>query len=163
MKFNNKGFTLIELIVVMSVLVVLTTGGVTINNRLRYTDTLRAAKDIDMAMNKVRVETMSKGVKQYLYLYLVEDAIYMKISPKADATQAGLDEDSGQRLLKHTNITYKISGISEQKLLHNQSIGISFERSSGAFDADYEYIKLNNAGNTSIIHCIKETGRHWVE
>ncbi len=163
MKLSNKGFSLIELIVVMSVLAILTTGGVTINNRIRFTDTMRAAKEIDMAMNKVRVETMSKGAKQYLYLYLVEDSIYMKISPKADAIQAGLDEESGQRLLKHTSITYKILGMPDQTMLPHQSIRIGFERGSGAFDSDYEYIKLNITGNISTIHCIKETGRHWVE
>jgi type II secretory pathway pseudopilin PulG len=160
---NNEGITLVEIIVVVIIIALLSTGGLVVISRMRYTDTLKVAKEIDLTMSKVRLETMSKDGKPSIYLYNIDDTIYMKLSSEIDGDLADLDETSGKKLSIKTALYYKSISGDEMKLEHDQYIAISFTRSSGAFDTDFEYIKLQNTGSTHTIYCVKETGKHWVE
>lgn len=163
MGIDNNGISLIEIIVVVVIIAILSTGGMVVISRMRYTDTLKVANEIDLTMSKVRLETMSKDGKQYIYLYNIDDTIYMKLSQETDRVLAALDVTSGKKLSVNTALYYKSLSGDEVKLEHNQYITISFKRSSGAFDTNLEYIKLNNTGSTHTIYCVKETGKHWVE
>ncbi len=160
---DNRGVSLLELIVVIAILAILATGTVSLFGLLRTADTAKAARLIDSVMEEVRMDTMSRSQKQYLYLYCIGDRIYLKASPQAASGEAGLDAESGRRLAKGITLFYKKETEGEDYLEAGESLRISFERSSGAFDPGYEYIRIHGPSHTSEITCIPETGRHWVK
>lgn len=159
---KNKGFSVIEMIVTVAVLAIIGTGTITLLSRIGYANTMKAANKIDSLMDKVRIETMSKEQKQYLYLYNMEDVIYMKVSTEQNSELAVLDDMTGEKIGKNIVIYYK-SPSEVEKVLEEESLCISFERSSGAFSSDYETIKFVSSGKTAMITFVKETGRHWLE
>jgi len=163
---KNKGFSLIEMIITIAILAIVTTGSLAISSRIKFADTMKAAKSVDYAMDKLRLETMSKDTKQYLYLYIIDNAIYMKVSSEAISSAAGLDSNSGKKIANQMRVSYKITSVPvvpEETLTDTNYISISFERSTGAFYSNYEYIKFVYSNSTAILNCIQETGRHWVE
>lgn len=162
MASKNKGFSLVEMIITIAIISIVTTGSLVISRRIGYADTMKAAKTVDSAMDKLRLETMSKDKRQYMYLYKVDNSIYMKVSSDPDAISAGLDSDSGKKLGSNISISVDDPSGTDRLIGDGENISISFTRSSGAFTSNYEYIKFIYSTNTSVIHCIIETGRHWV-
>lgn len=160
---KNKGFSLIEIILTITILAIVSSGILVLSKRIAYADTIKAAKTVDSVMGKLRLETMSKDTKQYLYLYNIDGTIYIKVSDFADSASAGLNMSSGKKIAGNMTVYIKEIGELERTLSNGENIAISFVRSSGAFLSNMEYIKFTYSDSTSILTCIKETGRHWAE
>ncbi len=160
---DNRGISLLELIMAISILAILAAGTLGLYSRFGGADTDKAAKMIDTVMEKVRMETMCRSRKQYLYLYGIGNSVYYKNSPEADPLAAVLNSSSGRKLANSITISYKITAGMEETLDSGEYICISFERSSGVFNQNYEYIEMNGPNDTAAITCIPETGRHWTD
>lgn len=163
MRADNRGISLLEILVVISILGILASGGISIYRQLTFADTKKAARRIDAAMTEVRMETMSKDRKQYLYLYSLDGAVFMKKSTEANETVASLDVASGIKLSDRITLSYRIAPSDEADLVPGAALCLSFERSSGSFNSDVEYIKVCSAEHATMITCVPETGRHWVD
>ncbi len=167
MKLNKKAFTLIELIIVLAIMSILTTGIIVGIRSITSANVTDAAKRINSAMSKLRLENMTKTPKSYLYLYNIGGVLYMNVSEQSGVTvgNGGIDATFGIRLANNVNLSHiSFTGIRED-IGEGEKIEISFSRSSGAFLSDYESLILtgNGSGKTSTIRCIKETGKHFVE
>ena len=167
MKLNKKAFTLIELIIVLAIMAILTTGvvvGVRIIISANITD---AAKRIDSAISKLRLENMTKTPKSYLYLYNIDDVLYMKTSESDSATveNGAIDAASGIRLANNVKLSYIDLSNIQNNLENGKEIKISFSRSSGAFLSEIKSLILSSYGNgkTTTIRCVIETGKHVIE
>jgi prepilin-type N-terminal cleavage/methylation domain-containing protein len=159
---GNKGYTLIELIIALGIVAIITTGAFILLSRITMADTTKAAKSVDAVLDKLRLDTMAKSSKSYLHIYYYDNGIYMKVSSEQDSALADLDSDSGKRIGRKMSIYYTENGGTEKLLQSDRSIVISFSRSSGAFSSNYSSIKFTYSGRSSVIQCIKETGRHEV-
>ena len=159
---NNKGYTLIELMIVIAILGILSGGVVVSIRNLSYANTIKTANSIHMAMKKLRLETMTKAEKQYLYLYKIDEAIYIKVSTKDSGEEANLDISSGTKIsVRNSLYFYDRSEAKEMELENNNNnCFISFEKSSGAFSVESDYgIRIESSNKTAYIKCILETGR----
>lgn len=160
---KNKGFSLVEMIVTISILAIITSGSVMAYYRMSYVDTMKAAKTVSSVMDKLRIETMSKEIKPYLYLYNIDDTIYIKVSKESNSGLAGLDASSGEKVGKRIAVYVKEPSIAERVLGDGEYISISFVRSLGTFYSNYETITFVYHSKKAAIICVQETGRHWVE
>lgn len=159
---NEKGFTLIELIIVISILAIISSGIAYLVTTISYMDPFKAATMLNHTMEKVCIESMSKTEKSYLYIYNKDEAIYYKVSSNSDAERAGLDVESGTKLGKGINVYYtEIDGV-ETKLEDDGTICVYFTKSSGAFASDIEYIRCTARGKQATLFCVKETGRRMI-
>lgn len=167
MKLNKKAFTLIELIIVLAIMAILTTGGVVGIRSITSANITDAAKRIDSRMSQLRLENMTKTPKTYLYLYNIDDVLYMNTSDSNTATveNGGINATTGIRLGNNVKLSYIDPSDIQNDLEDGKEIKISFSRSSGAFLSDYKALILSGYGNgkTSTIRCVKETGKHVVE
>ena len=163
MRNDNRGISLVEILAVISILIILVSGGISIHRQLGDADTKEIVQRINAAMAEVRMETMYKARKQYLFLYTIEGAVYMKKSTEASAATATLDAASGHKLSDRITLSYRITPFSETDLVPGAVLCISFERGSGIFDSGVEFLKVSSADHASVITCIRETGRHWVD
>lgn len=162
MKSDNKGISLIEIILVVTMIAILSGGSIAIYNSLGFAKTAKAAKLIDDGMSKIRINTMSKTDREYIYLYNISGTVYMKISTEATPALANLNAATGTKFSKNISLKYKDSS-GQHSLATGTNICIYFKRVTGAFESDIEYIELISDNNSSIITCIKETGKHWVD
>lgn len=159
---RNKGYTMIELVTALGMVLIITTGSLILLNRITMADTKKAAKCVDVVLEKLRLDTMVKSSKSYLHIYYYDNGVYMKVSNEQDCALADLDSDSGKRIGRKMSIYYTENGGTEKLLASDESIVISFNRSSGAFSSNYSSIKFTYSDRSSVIQCIKETGRHEV-
>lgn len=165
MSRNNRGMSFIELILVILIISVLATVSLAIYRSLGYANTKKVASHINDALSKARINTMSKKDTYYLYLYQIDGRLYSKLSTE-DGLMVGvygeLTDAEGVAYSRNISLIYRTdSGISHE-LGDNESICISFIKSSGAFAVNFTELILKSDNNRSTITCVRETGRHWV-
>lgn len=156
---NHGGVSLIELIASLAILALLSAGTLVIFHQIGYANTLKAGKLIDSSLSRIRIETMSKEQKQYLYLYTYDGHVSMRVSTVSDPDETVLNA-SGTKFSKNISLLYKKSGLGETTLTEGNYLSISFDREAGSIDGDLDYIKLVSANHTSKITLVRETGRH---
>lgn len=183
MKDNNKGFSLIEVIITLAIMAVLT-GMLGLSfNYIQHANTRAAAKTVDSTISKLRFDVMSKKEKPYLYLYQIDGNSYMKIAADGGVGKE-LDKATG-KLLCNGSVSImikryqcdttgeKLSGTDEEKSLLGLGgiIRISYAKSSGAFIVDdtsgtsygYSQISFGDRVGDFAITLVKDTGKHYIE
>lgn len=160
---KNKGFSVVELLIVVAILIIVGTVTAVLLNHISYGNVLKAANKVNTIMDKVRLVTLAKDTREYLYIYNIDEKIYMKVSEESGSEDANLDTATGEKIGMGILVYYQITGGEEKLLEAGQHISIAFEKSTGSFTTDYEWLKFTNASKTAKVVCVKETGRHWVE
>lgn len=172
---NNKGFTLIELIICIAVTAVLI-GGVYINaNLLVYANTKSCTEKIDSTLGKLRVETMSKGSQRY-YLVIEWDTANQCYYLNTAISEEALNESNWKtkatairsKKIANRNITIsytkKSDGIDKVTVdSSNPSFLISFYSSSGAFESEWKQIIVSSRTGSSTVHMVTKTGKHYIK
>jgi prepilin-type N-terminal cleavage/methylation domain-containing protein len=160
-KLNNRGFSLIELIVVITILVVLAGGVMSLTGLLNGRQAKQAREKLFSRIDGVRTTTMAKrNTTAILELkgtdYVMTVTSTTKENPGGDAMQYTI-ADSGK-----VELYYSTDDISRTKI--TSSITIEFDRASGALKAqgDGTYIRHIYAVQGSKEYGIKiypETGK----
>lgn len=182
---NQRGFSLIEAIIVIAMLGILAGSAVSVVGNISYANTKKAVEELDNALSSLRVDTMSREGRQYLYIYPVTDdsmnnGYYIRLlSSDSDTmdinSDAELKEDfftkAGMRLCT-TNVTiYK----GDKPVTKDDFICIAYKKNgvflykddkvSGVEDwqtTNTDTITISGNG-TYTITLNKNTGRHTVE
>lgn len=179
---NNRGFSLIEIILVIAILGLLS--GVSVNafNHVKFANTKKCAALIDKAMDEVRMDTLSKSEKPYLYVYNYNSVYYLKISKDAALTPGSGLDGSGRKIgNQELTISYEtiLSSISTatDDLNSGDFIRLSYKRGTGAFEGTddtcsgscmtapcpFHPDKIMISGNQSYtINIARLTGRHFM-
>ena len=135
MKSKNRGFTLIELIVVIAVMTILLGIAIPSLNSILGFRVNRASKSIASALDKTRTEAMNRLVGE-MKLEKRADGYY--ISYYLDRGKAGrksdVQQDQPEKIAPaRTQISYSVNGGNESVLQEGQSIIITYDRATGAF------------------------------
>lgn len=135
MKSKNRGFTLIELIVVIAVMTILLGIAIPSLNSILGFRVNRAANSIASALDKTRTEAMNRLVGE-MKLEKRADGYY--ISYYLDRGKAGrksdVQQDQPEKIAPaRTQISYSVNGGNESVLQEGQSIIITYDRATGAF------------------------------
>ena len=135
MKSKNRGFTLIELIVVIAVMTILLGIAIPSLNSILGFRVNRAANSIASALDKTRTEAMNRLVGE-MKLEKRADGYY--ISYYLDRGKAGrksdVQQDQPEKIAPaRTQISYSVNGGNESVLQEGQRIIITYDRATGAF------------------------------
>ena len=135
MKKNNRGFTLVEMVVIISIFVLLLGIMVPSLNSILGFRVQRAANSIASALDKTKIEASSRLIGE-MKLEKRSDGYYIsyildrgKVNGQENIKT---NEDEEKIAPSRTQISYVING-NEQQLAENESIVITYDRATGAF------------------------------
>lgn len=141
---NNKGYSLVEIIIVVAILSVLTAGISMSASAINNSNAKACANSIRDALAEAKILAMSKGSNSTrLNLYKDADGnLYAKqeiSSGSSGWNTYGNEERIGKRKVE---IYYVLPGEDERPLNNSESICLSFDRASGSFK---DQIEVNGA------------------
>lgn len=182
---NQKGFSLIEAIIIIGILAILAGTAITTVGNIRYARTKQVAEELDSALSKLRLDTMSQGEHQYLYIYTWSDgngdSYYVRLLDRDKVTVLKLKDElngNGTRLCgtdvtlrndkgevidkdNYVCIAYKKNGVFQDED-NNAENGTNNDVNLRRKGTNTESIEIDGSG-TYTIKLDFETGRHTIE
>lgn len=176
---DDRGFSLIELIVVIAILAILTGSSISVLNYVSFGNVKNCANRLNAYIGEVRTDTMTKEFaaksttkegRPYLYFFKDSDGIYALVSDNvlSDPTT----EKSNAEKIGNANISVKAyentnTGEVQRKNLDTTGdfIKIGFKKNTGGFSSStdfYNRIEVGNSSNHYNINMVKETGRYYI-
>lgn len=135
---DHKGFSFVELIVVIAIVAVLTGVSATLFGNLQYANTQAAVESVHSMLEKQRITTMSKEGNWYLYIYKLTDGYFMMMSNQMYDTKSEVANIESGTKICGTGIRIS-AGSSGTALGDNDMIRISYSR-NGIFSDDTKVI-----------------------
>ncbi|MCR4908468.1 MAG: type II secretion system GspH family protein [Lachnospiraceae bacterium] len=145
---SDGGFTLLELVVVMAIIIV-TLSFFIMGMRLIFTTPSRqCARELKAALEKIRIDTMGRNAAG-LKIYKGEKGIYIEeLVASEDKKIAGNPE---KRIGNHrVSVCYKTGSAAEQKDLDENGVILSFKRETGGLYGEGEHYALNGNPVTDV-------------
>ncbi len=180
---DNKGFSLIEIIVVLCIAALLVSGTAISIRSLHYADAQYCVKDLNSALYTLRTNTLSQGelhhylviewdnTKQEYNLILARssDEItnnteWVSAKTKTEGESATLKISLHKKLASRLiTISYSTNKTSFSEIRNaNSVILISYKADSGAFESGYKQIRVTSNNNSSTLFMVTSTGNHYI-
>ncbi len=163
---NNKGFSMVELIVTIAIMAILTGSFVSAAGYLKYANAKAGAKKVNTQLSELRIDSMSKMQTPYMYLYNISGNTYMKVVTGNNANAATISNgilDKNTTKVGNTQIKVSCDGT---VISAGNQVQISMNKSTGAFQPsapDEIKVESLDGSKSYTITLIKSTGRHSME
>lgn len=163
-KKNHKGFSLVEMIVILAIMAIVTAGAGAMIYNYKSWNVSKCMQEIDVGLAEAKVDCMSKVSGGLLLSRGSDGCYYMKIS-------SGEEEKISD---EEVRIYYSDSdGHSDIEITDTKTLFISYNRATGAFEpidtnaagtsVYCKEIKITRAGRTVVITLEKTTGKHYLD
>ncbi|WMJ88588.1 pilus assembly FimT family protein [Anaerocolumna sp. MB42-C2] len=172
---NNKGFSLLELLIVIAIGAVLIGGAAFSLNLLNYGDVTKCARNLNESIRNLKVESVSRST-EYCYLILRFDATeetYYMVTAVSDEELDEFNWEEKAQILSYpqklasgkVNISYtnRSDGTGLVDLKEKSPLIISYKAESGAYASEWKQITLESKGIISSIHMVTKTGNHYIK
>lgn len=169
---KNRGFTLIEFIIVIAIISILSLGTAISMGLFGYGNAKNATGRIGATLDSVRLENMTKKDKYYLVIYLKNNDYYLSVQTMKNGSwtlqsEEKLDLKKGTISFKNDDgINHAIS--SEPMEGARQRLEVTFSKDTGGTKNNTlgEIVKIINVdcNNTSYkIHLVEATGKYYID
>ena len=172
---NNKGFSLLELLIIISIGAVLIGGTAFSLNLLNYGNVTKCTRKLNESIRDLKVESISRST-EHCYLILrfdaTEEAYYMVTAVSEEELDESNWEEKAQILsypqklaFNKVNISYsnRSDGTDSVDLKEKSPLIISYKAESGAFASEWKQITIESKGISSSIHMVTKTGNHYIK
>jgi len=158
-KKHVKGFTMIELIIVIAIIGIFTALSTISLNYIHAGNIKSSAQKVNRALTELKMDTMSRDKKSYMYLYKKDSNYYMWCTTN---NTFSADSAAGERIgNSSTTITFNGS-----ELKDGECKQISYLKSSGAFakgtPSNITFSK-DNGDFKYVVTLVVNTGKHYID
>lgn len=170
MRKDNRGFSLVEMIIVIAIAAILAGASATMVRQISFANTEKAAETIATTLDRERITAMSKAGNGYIYIYQLDDGYYMKTlhGVSLDAYDASFLDNSGHKICSNRIEIYKDS-TSGTKVEGSNIIRIHYTKTGVFADTNVfsgteveGRIVVTGVG-TRTLSLIKTTGKNYLE
>lgn len=155
--WNNKGITLIEILVVVAIMSI-AVGGASISISLAYSrDAEKCAKTINSALENTRMMSMSEKGNFTMELDMTNNMLYIKSSEESEPV---VTEDLQRRVTISSPMDPGAATVTVQ---FDKSTGKVLSMSPESSDGILRIASENNNGKKATVVLVKGTGKHYVE
>lgn len=164
---NNKGYTLVELMVVIAIIGVVSSMTMVGIKMSRSADAAYAANTLNSYMASIRMNNMSKVNMQYLHIYKHKDSYYYSIDNKKNIDFSKLENKIGN---VDTAIFYQTSG--ESVIANNNGISIGYNRageckiynkSGTLYGDDLKSLTIAGPNKKTVIKVLPAIGKSYIK
>lgn len=167
LKNNHKGFSLIEMIVVVGIIGIIGGISITLLSHVRHANNEKVVQSIVMSLSKQQAQTMSKQTKPFLYIYELSGEYFVCLSTTEISSfdNSVLTKNAGTSLGSGYSIyNVNAAGTAESLVTGSNFIKIAYKR-DGSFDSS-----RTNCGTVSIrtsslitdIKLVQISGKHVI-
>lgn len=166
MKHDNRGFSLVELIVVAAILSVCT-GIVAVSiSAVSSSQARKCAVSIDAALSQCRVRAMSRAGEVYMTLSADADGT-VTVAQFEEANGTATETFSDRVGSSRCAVSYMPKGAADSSALDAAGITLAFDRDTGAFDFTrngnaVSSITVSGGGRSYVITLDALTGAHRI-
>ena len=161
---DKKGFTLIEMILVIAILIIFASTTVLYMGHLRDINVKRAAEQIDTALDKLQVRAMSKAKTPYMYIYRLDDGCYMKVlNEEITLFDSSKFDKNGTKVGAAAIKVYQNDETAANEITGQKFITIAYNKSSDFSDKTNVSTIIFKGNSRHEIRLIKDTGKHILE
>lgn len=159
MRRDQRGFSLVELVVVIAVMAVLGTVGVLSFAMVSGRQVTSCTEEVESYINQTKMQALSRASAE-LEIFVKSDGVYVNLSVE------GRDVKVGKAGIQ---VKYKTDGGTEVTLSDSERLVLSFDRSSGAFStlnggsAYCKEITIESGSHSGKIILIPQTGKFYIE
>ena len=158
---KNKGFSLIEIVVVLAILGIVTMGSVIGFNMINGRPADQCARSLKMALTNHRLSTMGKE-NAIMRVYMESDGTVW-IYEKLETTNASETVETRTKICgKGVNVVvHKNDGTEETLTSASPGISVSFNRHNGSFNLgqNIDYIHISKASHSYKLNFYDLTGK----
>lgn len=164
---NNKGYTLVELLVAIAIIGVVASVTVVGSKMARSANVANAANVVNSYMASIRMNNMSKVTMQYLHIYRYKDMDYYSIDNNKSIDFSDLENPIGNA---DSVIFYQTSG--ESTITNNNGITISYNRageckiynkSGTLISDDLRSLTFASSRKTVIVRVLPAIGKSYID
>ncbi|MDO5292136.1 MAG: prepilin-type N-terminal cleavage/methylation domain-containing protein [bacterium] len=176
---NNKGISLLEVLVVIAIIGVMSGGVVMTFHMVHTIKPSSCAKSIDSCLEEVKSEAMSKGTPPYLVLYQSEDSEHPGYyAARTTSLETYTKQPEYDTKVSDKDVMIEVTLTDKTVIdIAKNDVLITFDRAAGSVKECYvatkgnvperrkppELIRITGGGRESSIHIVAETGKHFVE
>lgn len=156
---NNSGFSLIELIVVVAIIALMSTGTMAGLGYLSLANTSKCATKIDSGFTKLKSKNMAKADTTYMHLYNYNDNFYIVYN---DLDETSFTPNGTGEQIANSKVQVSMD---DDPLENGESICFSIRKKDGSFvNTLNPTSKIVVSGQTSkTITIVTSTGKHFIE
>lgn len=155
LRSDNKGFSLVEMMVILAILAVLGTGIAYSLGLVSGARNKECITQLNTAIGNTRISTMGRK-DTYMLIYCGSDGVYVKQVESGTESEKKIGSES-------LSVTYQDSAGTDYPLPDSSSpLCLYFDRSSGAVDvaASSDFVSITSGVYT--VELIRETGKSSV-
>lgn len=157
---DNKGFSLIEIILVIGIIAVVTSAAFYGFGYLSMADCKKCATRINSGLGNARSQTMKNVEPVHMFLYRYNGDYYIKY----DKNDTIVKDDDAEKI-GNSNVTltiYAVSGATTNLQDGSEPVKITVSRKDGHYINGPQSIKVAADGITKEVYLVQDTGKHFV-